>query len=296
MIILEKLKDESFFTDVEINIVHFILEDPQKVINATIDELARMSYSSPSSIVRLAKKLGFKGYSDFKIKLAVEINTFLINHTRIEIDMPVINGASNDEIAQNLMNLHNQALLSVYHELDLKLMQDIADLFWDSDILFLRGVGPSLLIAQDFYYKLRRLGKNIDCVALTGFETQLFVEDDRKKVILVVSQYATSILIRNLLLESKALNYKVVLLTLNHESPLVKLADYPLVLSSGEHNRMTKMGHFASRTAMNFVLDILYTMIFMKDYDCNVKRLYDFSVRNSKRDVYINELNYFSSK
>lgn len=296
MIILEKLRDKNCYTGAEVEVVDYILNNPEAVIKLTIDELARVSYSSPSSIVRLCKKLGFKGFSDFKIKLAVEINTFIINHTRIEVDMPVPKGAKSEEIAQNLLNLHYQTLNDVYHSIDLKELEKAADMLWESDFVMFRGIGPSLLIAEDFFYKFRRFGIACECIAMTGFETQVFVSSPKHPVMLIVSHYATTISIRNLIHEALAAKIRVILVTCNRESPLNKLVHLSIVVDSGEPNRMTKQGSFASRTGMSYTLDIIYTMVFAKNYDQNVKVLYDFQGRNGKRDVYINELKYLNEK
>lgn len=272
------------------DLAQFILENPEKVITYTIDDFSKNTFTSTSSIVRFCKKIGFKGYSEFKIKLAIEINTFILNNTRIEVDMPIRKEATSAEISQTLLNLHYQTLTDVYYGLDLGNMSEIAEMIYHSDYLMLKGYGPSLLIAEDFYYKVRRIGIVCQNEALAGFETQIFPNAAKNPVMFVVSHYANSILIRNLILEGNAQKIPVVLLTCNRESPLIKLVSKVIIVDSPEQDRMNKLGSLASRTGMTYVLDILYSMLFTKDYDRNVKVLYDFGQRNSQRGIYMNEL------
>ena len=86
--LFNKLKEYKDYTYNEKAVIDYILENPNKVINLSVEELAKVTYSSTACIVRLAKKLGMKGYSDFKIKLALELNSAIINEKRIEINMP----------------------------------------------------------------------------------------------------------------------------------------------------------------------------------------------------------------
>ncbi|WP_434756653.1 MurR/RpiR family transcriptional regulator [Paenibacillus amylolyticus] len=70
--LLQKLKYASPLTAQEKHIVDYILSNPEVVFDSTAHELAQHTYTSSSTIVRLCKKLGTKGYPDFQLKLALE--------------------------------------------------------------------------------------------------------------------------------------------------------------------------------------------------------------------------------
>ena len=53
-------------TDVELIILDYIISHPSDYENTSIDELAKLTHTSKSSIVRLSQKLGFSGFSEFK--------------------------------------------------------------------------------------------------------------------------------------------------------------------------------------------------------------------------------------
>ena len=55
--------------DSEKEMIQYIKSHKQEVINMTINELAKILLSSKSSVLRLAKKLGFTGYSELKYAL-----------------------------------------------------------------------------------------------------------------------------------------------------------------------------------------------------------------------------------
>lgn len=50
-----------------------MLSDPAKVVYLTITELARESDTSEASVTRLCRTLGCKGYNEFKMALALDL-------------------------------------------------------------------------------------------------------------------------------------------------------------------------------------------------------------------------------
>jgi len=69
----------------------FILNDPSKVLYLTITELARESNTSEASVTRLCRTLGCKGYTEFKMALALDVQR---EH------VPVKKGDEIDEIVE----------------------------------------------------------------------------------------------------------------------------------------------------------------------------------------------------
>ncbi|WP_363325284.1 MurR/RpiR family transcriptional regulator [Mammaliicoccus lentus] len=57
-IIIETLQLGESLTSTEKNIAKFILENPLKLKDMSTEELAKATYSSPATIVRLSKKVG----------------------------------------------------------------------------------------------------------------------------------------------------------------------------------------------------------------------------------------------
>ena len=62
MSLIEKMSDEQLFTNIELTVVHYMKENLDKVIHMSIQELAKQTYSSNSTIIRICKKLGMAGF------------------------------------------------------------------------------------------------------------------------------------------------------------------------------------------------------------------------------------------
>lgn len=275
MSLFQKLKESQKFTHNEQAVIDFILNNPQEVINLSVDELAKVTYTSPSCIVRLTKKLGVKGYSDFKIKFASELNSLIFNEKRIEINMPFEQNIKEDDIPKRFYQMYHQVIDDVYHSLDIQQLKNIAHLLYHSDAITVYGVGSSLLIAQDFVMKCQKLRLPIYCNTQIGFENVHRFKTSKNPIAFIISNNATSTRVKNWVFENIHLNIPVILVTSNENSPLIKLCKYAVILKHGENN-IIKQGAFASKISMTFLLDNIYMLIFMKDYENNIHYIYHF--------------------
>ncbi|MEG0553842.1 MAG: RpiR family transcriptional regulator, partial [Carnobacterium sp.] len=63
---LTKLKDQTNFTNTEIRIADYIIQNITKIPTIYIEDLAKLTYTSHSTIIRLCKKMGYDGFRSFK--------------------------------------------------------------------------------------------------------------------------------------------------------------------------------------------------------------------------------------
>lgn len=65
---IDNLKAAVGFSDTEKEIANYILQRGYEIEKMSINELAAAAYTSPATIVRFCKKVGVKGYLEFRIK------------------------------------------------------------------------------------------------------------------------------------------------------------------------------------------------------------------------------------
>lgn len=71
--LLKKLRNKDFLSESEIIISQYLLENYRDFRNLSTCELAKRTFTSSAAIIRFCQKLGFKGYTDFKISFLTEI-------------------------------------------------------------------------------------------------------------------------------------------------------------------------------------------------------------------------------
>lgn len=271
MTLFEQLIYYKNYTDGEKVMYQYITRDPKRVTELTIDEFALEVYASKSSVVRFCQKFGFKGFSDFKIRLAMDLNSFGDKDTRIEADMPIKADAPINEVLKTFSNLHYQAIDSAYKSTNPDSFLEAAKLIETAPLISLWGYSNSMMVAMDFNHKMRSIGYPTICNPLSGMQT---VHRSRieGEVAVIFSTFAKSEWVEHWIASLKATGRKIVLLSANPNTPLADLVDVAILVENSE-KRNVKMGVFASRSTMLYVSDCLYALIFQMNFDDNINRM-----------------------
>lgn len=287
--IFDKLRQVKQLTHTEQTIATFILEFPRIVVNISLEELSNQCHVSQASIIRLCKKMGVKGFSDFKIKLASELTTFALDGNKISFDLPIPKGATTEEIADTFYQLSLRSLEYEYKELNIADIKQAARLIHNADITYIYGRGESLIIAEDLHYKLIRLGRTSVLESMNGFQEAQSFNFERhpnlNRIAIIISQYSNSHQVHYIIDELVTNNIPFILLTASENAwPFDKLARVTIRVHSAESRY--KMGSFTSRNAMLYVLDCIFGELFSISYDENSNNLFSFAKRKSERDYF----------
>ena len=159
------LYDQLF--DAEKKIAKFILNNPKKVVDMTVSELAEISDVSIASVSRFCRKVGLKGFAQLKISLAQEL---VDTHKSGEIS----NDISVDNIPQSLQNILANKITELKQTVNLintDEFREILEGIRDSSRVQVIAVGNTIPVDIDAAFKFNELG--IPTTAGTIWETQL---------------------------------------------------------------------------------------------------------------------------
>ena len=159
------LYDQLF--DAEKKIAKFILNNPKKVVDMTVSELAEISDVSIASVSRFCRKVGLKGFAQLKISLAQEL---VDTHKSGEVS----NDISVDNIPQSLQNILANKITDLKQTVNLintDEFREILEGIRDASRVQVIAVGYTIPVAIDAAFKFNELG--IPTTAGTIWETQL---------------------------------------------------------------------------------------------------------------------------
>ena len=128
MSIMTQLEFELDFSHSEKEIAHYILNEGEKVLNLSIKELAKKTYTSPATIVRLCHKLGLEGYGDFKIKYSAELQFDLAHTDRIDVNFPFNEEDNDSMVAYKLASLNQEVIAETIQLIDFEQLHQIVEL------------------------------------------------------------------------------------------------------------------------------------------------------------------------
>ncbi len=80
MKILQQLK-ENHYTESEQQVIDYLLDHLEDLTLLSINDLAKKSYTSNATIIRLCHKVGYQGYRQFKLALLQELeaNKYMVS-------------------------------------------------------------------------------------------------------------------------------------------------------------------------------------------------------------------------
>lgn len=103
-------------TDIELELIHYIVSEIEYLEGVGIREIASKHYTSPATVVRMSKKLGFTGY--------VELYHYIKNHSEhaensrksviVDYQIDDIKISEHAQKAKEIYQLNNQKLILIY--------------------------------------------------------------------------------------------------------------------------------------------------------------------------------------
>ena len=264
MSIMTQLEFELDFSHSEKEIAHYILNEGEKVLNLSIKELAKKTYTSPATIVRLCHKLGLEGYGDFKIKYSAELQFDLAHTDRIDVNFPFNEEDNDSMIAYKLASLNQEVIAETIQLIDFEQLHQIVELLDQNKDIDIYGTGNSLLAAMSFQHKMMRI-RNVNLKMLAGEQVFMSYNSNENKIAMIISYSGETNEIKPIVERIKINGGTIIAITSLNNSFLRKNADICLTMCSKE-NIINKIGVFSSKISSDYIIDLIYSMIFQKHY------------------------------
>ncbi len=255
---------QTSLTKTEKKIASAILSQPELLNQCSLSEVATQLDVGEATFIRFCRTLGYRGYTDFKLDLAIELAT-QEKDKRVLVDEDLLeqNNAKEvaDKVKESLVNVIDETLnLLNFDELE-QVVREIKK----AKRIFIFGVGSSGLTAEDFKFKLMRIGFQVDAMTNNHFmymQSSLLKPSD---LVIGISHSGYSEETNKALRLSKANGAVTVALTHNLRSPITDLADH--VLINGNRQGLVQGDSLGTKMAQLFVLDLLYILLVQSDLE-----------------------------
>lgn len=259
---------QTSLTKTEKRIAAAILASPNLLSQSSLSEVSEQLNVGEATFIRFCRTLGFKGYTDFKLELAIELATQeKQNQTLLDTEVSEEDNAF--EIAKKLQTALVNVVGETINLLDFEQLDQVVNELHKAKRIFLFGVGSSGITAEDVKHKLMRIGLQVDATTNNHF---MYMQASLMKVGDVVigishSGYSEEI-IRALRIAKKA-GAKTVALTHNLRSPITEEADY--VLINGNRQGQMQGDSIGTKIAQLFVMDLIYALLVRKEEQKAIK-------------------------
>ena len=245
----------------EQRIADFLLENVEAVRRHSSKSLADSIGVSQSSVVKFSQKLGYKGYSDFKLSLTESMARTAHLPKAIHGDISVdddITTVGRKLIAHKSVSLNET--LGVNGEAELiRAVQLLAS----ADRILVAGVGASSLVARDFAYKLMKLGKAVLVESDTHVQVANAATLKQGSVVLAISESGLTQDVIRVAETGLQQGADVISLTRFSRNPLVEVASVRLFCVADEAG--ARSSSILARTAQLMITDLLFILMSQRD-------------------------------
>lgn len=263
-------------TSIEKRIAEYILKDPEAIKNLNTYQVAKNCKTSQASIVRFAKKLGFKGFPDFKLSLSQDIgNRKAESHVNI-IHEEIKPEDSFEIVGKKVAHANITAVNNTYEITDFKELENAVKVIAQADKIMVVGVGFSGIVAKDFYYKLLELGKHAIMENDTHTQLSCLSSMGKNDLLFVISHSGKTVQMYDIAKVAKDRGIKIISMTSIVPNPISDLADIKLGTVEMKNNfRSTAL---SPRISQLTVVDMIYIKLMlenknMQDYIFNAIEL-----------------------
>lgn len=250
---LFKIKEAgALFTSTEQRIAEYILQNPEKVVEGSAQELARESDTSPAAWIRFSKKLGYKGLPALKMDLAKDDKeNDDLYHVLIEEKDSI------ETMVRKVQRISRNTLEQTYKLLNTDELNAAIQYLLQASNIYLVGIGGSGVVCTDMMQKLTRLHRSViyheDAHVLLARIAHITPED----VLVAISYSGETNLVNAAVKCAKKNGTPVIAITqYNVRSTLAKEADVKLYMPLEE--KELRLGAILSRNASLILTDLIY--------------------------------------
>lgn len=242
-----------------------LLETPDAPLRLSITELAEQAGTSPATVTRFCRTIGFSGYVPLRVAVASDVGREQARETWSEdIGRAFGPDDSPTEVMSTLLSAHTRSLHETAELIDLARLQRIALRIATSSHVDLYGVGGSGIMASEMQSRLYRIGidSHVWREVHAGL-TSAALQDEHSVGIAISNTGRTEETIQ-MLQVAKSTGALTVALTNSPGSPLAQVADEHIVTLA--HEQFLQPDDLSAKHSQLFVLDLIYLLVAQQNF------------------------------
>jgi len=162
---------EGKLTDADQELIHIILGEPSEAVYLSSAELASKATVHASTVVRLARKLGFDGFPEMRQKLRQDVEFKKNSSDKIRQRIDLIEKGSN---LSDLIESEIAAIAAISNTVSQNQIDEVVNKIYKAKSIFIVGRGSAAPLMTHFERRLRRSG--IQCRAALNLQRRDLAE------------------------------------------------------------------------------------------------------------------------
>lgn len=268
MLIVDKLALQEKLSEGEKTLAAYILAHGMEIAKYSTRSLAEVTYTSPPTVLRLCKKLGFTGFDDFKQNFVRELEYLDQQQGKVDFNFPFAENDSPMRVAQNIGELYEEAVKDTMQLLRYEDLHKAVLLLKYHEEIHIFSAGTAINQAESFREKMLKIGKRVVIFNNLNYQRYQVCCLSERDLAMIISYSGETAQMLEIARQCKRSGTPILALTSFGENSLTCYADCKLTLSTKE-SIYQNLGDYASHLSMTLLLDILYSEYFRQNYQKN---------------------------
>ncbi|MGL9893926.1 MurR/RpiR family transcriptional regulator [Enterococcus mundtii] len=283
MLLKEKLKQINFSPS-ESEVIRFLQANETTLADRTIQQIAATCYVHPSTLIRIAKKMGFHGWVDFRDAFIAETEYLQGNFQEVDANLPFSENEGIMTIANRIAALERMTIQDTLSLLMHDDLQQAKQLLLRANKIVLFSSDTNTLIAQSFKLKMNRIKQEVTIVPTSGESYYDAYNCQPENCAILISYTGENQMMLRTAEILKEKNVPILSLTSIGESSLSTASDVVLRLTTRER-LYSKISSFTINTSISYLLDVLYSCVFAEHYRENLNYLIEVGQKVDTRQI-----------
>ncbi|WP_217586547.1 MurR/RpiR family transcriptional regulator [Lentibacillus saliphilus] len=235
-------------TNSEQKVASFVLDHFEKVIYYSVTDLADEVGVGETTVLRFCRKIGLKGYQEFKLTIAQNLAEDNNNMTSEPTNFIQSVSLNTIKSIENIASMIGEETVN-----------EAIDMLHRANSVHFFGVGTSGITALDAKSRFMRIGKHTEAITDPHFQAMSAVRLSENDVVVALSVSGSTTDTIESVKIAKENGAKIIAITYYSRSPITQYAD--IVLLGGAKESPLEGGSLTAKISQLFVVDLLCTGI-----------------------------------
>ena len=258
MKIVEELSKKIKLTETEKEILEYMVENLDVLPKLSSRKLAEKTYTSPTTIVRFVKKLGYQNYNDFKYNIISKLKNSNEESqiTSHEKALSVLNKVEKIQI---------EAMNDFKNKIFLETFQEIIEACNQHQYIDIIANDCNAILGKYALHYLSSLGKMVHVYHETNQQIYASMNVPHDHLVIIISKYALHETLLNCALTLKRRHIKTIAITNHQENTLSKRCDYVIPISF--YTNRDAFDELQFHMTVKYIFDCLFSVLYSYDME-----------------------------
>lgn len=202
----------------EKKVADFVLENPERTVNANVSELANLSGVSDATVIRFCKRIGFQGHYQFRITLSRDLGRIMEGYSRQQ-------DQGEDQTVAGTFQDYARKISAIGKHISDETMKQCVELIKSSNYVHVVAAGNTTHLTRYMGFRLGRLGIRCTYNELPEYFLNHINLAEPGDVVFAISESGSSKQVIQALELARDKGLKTIAVTGYEYSPMTKLAD-----------------------------------------------------------------------